>query len=353
MAGRLQTSRRFRRVVRLEILDKCSDDVADYLLDKFELSPDDAFKVEEPVNLSRLSEIYRLVQRPDLKFQPFAASMPAELMEAEDMFALLRQRDVLIHHPFQSFEPVIKLVEQAARDPDVLAIKQTLYRAGNHSRIVDALCRAAMNGKEVSVVVKLRARFDESENISLSKALQQAGAYVVYGVVGYKTHAKMLMVVRRERKKLVRYTHLGTGNDHGVTTRLYVDFGLLASDRDIGEDVHKLFQKLTGPGRVFRLKKMIQALFDLHRALIDHIDREIEVVSTGGSGRIIAKMNGLEDAEVIDALYRASQPDVNIDLIVRGYALPAAGREGIVGAYPRSSAYRAGRFQCAEDAVGG
>jgi len=318
VAGRLQTSRRFGRVVRLEIPDNCPDDIADYLLDKFELSPDDLFKVEGPVNLYRLSEIYKQVHRPDLKFQPFVPSIPAGLMEAEDMFALLGKRDILIHHPFQSFGMVIKLVEQAAMDPDVLAIKQTLYRAGNHSRIVDALCRAARNGKEVSVVVELRARFDEAENISLSESLQQAGAHVVYGVVGYKTHAKMLLVVRREGEKLVRYTHLGTGNYHGVTTRLYTDFGLLTSDPDIGEDSHKLFQELTGLGRASRLKKIIQAPFDLHRTLLEHIDREIEMVSSSGAGRIIAKMNGLEDTEVIDALYLASQAGVKIDLIVRG-----------------------------------
>jgi polyphosphate kinase len=329
VAGRLQTSRRFGRVVRLEVPDNCPDDVTDYLLDKFELSPDDVFNVEGPVNLSRLSEVYRQVQRPDLKFQPFVPSMPAELMESEDMFALLSQRDVLIHHPFQAFEPVIKLVEQAALDPDVLAIKQTLYRAGNHSRIVDALCRAARSGKEVSVVVELRARFDEAENISLSESLQQAGAHVVYGVVGYKTHAKMLMVVRREGKKLVRYTHLGTGNYHGVTTRLYTDFGLLTSDQEIGEDAHKLFQELTGLGRASRLKKMIQAPFDLHRTLIEHIDREVEVASAGGAGRIIAKMNGLEDTEVIDALYRASQAGVKIDLIVRGVCCLRPGVKGL------------------------
>jgi len=329
VAGRLQTSRRFGRVVRLEIPDNCPDDVADYLLDKFELSPDDVFKVEGPVNLSRLSEIYRQVQRPDLKFQPFVSSMPAGLMEAEDMFALLSQRDILIHHPFQSFEPVIKLVEQAAMDPDVLAIKQTLYRAGNHSRIVDALCRAARNGKEVSVVVELRARFDEAENISLSEALQHSGAHVVYGVVGYKTHAKMLLVVRREGKRLVRYTHLGTGNYHGVTTRLYTDFGLLTSDQDIGEDAHKLFQELTGLGRASRLKKIIQAPFDLHRTLLEYIDREIEAASTGGAGRIIAKMNGLEDTDVIDALYRASQAGVKTDLIVRGVCCLRPGVKGL------------------------
>jgi len=327
--GRLRTSRRFGRVVRLEIPDNCSDDVTDYLIDKFELSPDDVFKVEGPVNLSRLSEIYKQVQRPDLKFQPFVPSIPTGLMQAENMFALLSERDLLIHHPFQSFDPVISLVEQAALDPDVLAIKQTLYRAGNHSRIVDALCRAARNGKEVSVVVELRARFDEAENISLSEALQQAGAHVVYGVVGYKTHAKMLLVVRREGKKLVYYTHLGTGNYHGVTTRLYTDFGLLTSDSDIGGDAHKLFQELTGLGRASRLKKIIQAPFDLHRSLLGYIDREIEIASTRSPGHIIAKMNGLEDTEVIDALYRASQAGVKIDLIVRGICCLRPGVKGL------------------------
>ena len=327
--GRLQTSRRFGRGVRLEVPDNCPDDVAGYLIDRFELSSEDVFKVEGPVNLSRLAEVYKQVKNPDLKFQPFVPSMPAGLMGAEDVFALLDKRDILIHHPFQSFEPVIKLVEQAATDPDVLAIKQTLYRAGNHSRIVDALCRAARNGKEVNVVVELRARFDEAENLHLSEALLQSGAHVVYGVVGYKAHAKMLMVVRRQGRRLVRYTHLGTGNYHGVTTRLYTDFGLLTSDREIGEDAHKLFQELTGLGRASRLKKMIQAPFDLHRTLIEHIDREIEIAGNGGTGRIIAKMNGLEDTEVIDALYRASQAGVKIDLIVRGICCLRPGMKGM------------------------
>jgi polyphosphate kinase len=327
--GRLQTSRRFGRVVRLEVPDNCPDDVVEYLLEKFDLHPDDVFRVDGPVNLSRLSKIYDQVQRPDLKFRPFVPSMPAGLMESENMFTLLIRRDVLIHHPFQSFEPVIKLVEQAAQDPDVLAIKQTLYRTGNHSRIVDALCQAARNGKEVSVVVELRARFDEAENISLSEDLQQAGAHVVYGVVGYKTHAKMLLVVRREGGRLVRYTHLGTGNYHGVTTRQYTDFGLLTSDEEIGEDVHKLFQELTGLGRASRMKKIIQAPFDLHRVLLKHIEREAGIAATGGKGRIIAKMNGLEDAHVIDALYKASQSGVKIDLIVRGVCCLRPGTKGL------------------------
>ncbi len=327
--GRLQTSRRFGRGVRLEIPDNCPDDVADYLIDKFGLSSDDVFKVEGPVSLSRLGEVYKKVNNPNLKFRPFVPSMPAGLMEGDDIFALLDKRDILIHHPFQSFEPVIKLVEQAATDPKVLAIKQTLYRAGNHSRIVDALCRAARNGKEVNVVVELRARFDEAENLHLSEALLQSGAHVVYGVVGYKAHAKMLVVVRRQGKRIVRYTHLGTGNYHGVTTRLYTDFALLTSDREIGEDAHKIFQELTGLGRASRLKKMIQAPFDLHRTLLEHIDREIGFVSGGGTGRIIAKMNGLEDAEVIDALYRASQAGVKIDLIVRGICCLRPGVKGM------------------------
>jgi len=327
--GRLHTSRCFGRVVRIEIPDNCPDDVTDYLLDKFELSPDDAFRVEGPVNLYRLAEIYRQVDRPNLKFPPFEPSMPAELMEFEDMFSLLSRRDVLIHHPFQSFEPIVQLVEQAAVDPDVLAIKQTLYRAGSQSRIVDALCRAARSGKEVSVVVELRARFDEEENIHLSEVLQQAGAHVVYGVLGYKTHAKMLMVVRREGRRLVRYTHLGTGNYHGVTSRLYTDFGLLTADQEIGEDAHKLFQELTGLGRASRLKKVVQAPFDLHRDLLAHISREAERAAAGGSGRIIAKMNGLEDTEVIDALYGASQAGVKIDLVVRGVCCLRPGVKGL------------------------
>jgi len=316
--GRLLTTRRFGRGVRLEVAGNCPAEMSAYLLEKFELSDADLYKVNGPVNLYRMASVYGHVDRADLKYPVFASAMPESIREVDNLFAVLRKRDVLLHHPFQSFDAVTRLLEQAAVDPHVLAIKQTLYRTGEQSRVVNALCKAAKRGKEVSVIVELRARFDEDENIHLSEMLQQAGAHVVYGVVGYKTHAKMLIIVRREGKSIVRYTHMGTGNYHAVTTRLYTDFGLMTSDAFIGADVHKLFQELTGLGRASRLKKVIQAPFDLHRVLLDRIEGEIGFAANGGFGRIIWKMNGLEDTEIIDALYRASRSGVKIDLIVRG-----------------------------------
>lgn len=327
--GRLQTSRRFGRAVRLEVADNCPPEVSGYLLEKFELNEQDLYQVNGLVNLYRLALVYDQVDRPDLKFKPFTQALPKDLRKEDNMFSILKKRDLLVHHPYQSFEPVIRLIEQAATDPDVLAIKQTLYRAGDQSRIADALCRAARNGKEVSAIVELRARFDEGDNILLAERLQQAGAHVVYGVVGFKTHCKMLMVVRREGKKIVRYCHLGTGNYHGVTTRFYTDFGLLTSDDTIGADCHKLFQQLTGLGKASQLKKIIQAPFDLHKTMLEHIRAEAAAAREGGPSRIIAKMNGLEDREIIDALYDASQAGVRIDLIVRGVCCLRPGLPGL------------------------
>jgi len=327
--GRLLTARKFGRSVRLEVAESCTPEMSAYLLDNFDLQDDALYRVNGPVNLHRLAKVYDYVDRPDLKFPEVTPSMPKSLRESDDFFAVLRKRDVLLHHPFQSFDAIRMLLEQAAEDPNVLAIKQTLYRAGDQSRVVNALCKAASRGKEVNVVVELRARFDEGENIHLSETLQQAGAHVVYGIVGYKAHAKMLLIVRREGQQIVRYTHLGTGNYHAVTTRLYTDMGLLTSDPFIGADVHKLFQELTGLGKASRLKKIIQAPFDLHRMLLERISREADLAATTGRGRIIAKMNGLEDTEIIDALYQASQAGVKIDLIVRGVCCLKPGIKGL------------------------
>jgi len=327
--GRLQTARKFGRSVRLEVAESCTPEMSAYLLDNFDLQDDALYRVNGPVNLHRLAKVYDYVDRPDLKFPEVTPSMPKSLRESDDFFAVLRKRDVLLHHPFQSFDAIRMLLEQAAEDPNVLAIKQTLYRAGDQSRVVNALCKAASRGKEVNVVVELRARFDEGENIHLSETLQQAGAHVVYGIVGYKAHAKMLLIVRREGQQIVRYTHLGTGNYHAVTTRLYTDMGLLTSDPFMGADVHKLFQELTGLGKALRLKKIIQAPFDLHRMLLERISREADLAATTGRGRIIAKMNGLEDTEIIDALYQASQAGVKIDLIVRGVCCLRPGIKGL------------------------
>ncbi len=327
--GRLQTTRRFGRAVRLEIAHDCPEESRHYLLENFQLNEAQAYLCDGPVNLPRLDHVYDQVKRADLKFPDTRPSTPLALRNGADLFARLRKQDILLHHPFESFEPVIKLLELAADDANVLAIRQTLYRTGDHSRIVEALCRAARYGKDVCAVVELRARFDEQGNIELSERMQQAGVHVVYGVVGYKTHAKMMMVVRREKGKLVRYSHLGTGNYHAVTTRFYTDFGLLTTNETIGNDVHLLFQQLTGLGCVSPMKKVVQAPFDLHPLLLKLIDQEIKLVGEGYTGRVIIKVNGLEDPELIDALYRASQAGVRIDLIIRGVCCLRPGVKGL------------------------
>ncbi len=329
LEGGLQEDRRFGREVRLEVADNCPRDVVDFLLNKFDLGESDLYQVDGLVNLHRLVSVHERVERPDLKFPGFRPSLPAALLDETDMFATLRRGDMVLHHPYHAFSPVLALLNQAADDPDVLAIKQTVYRTGEDSPVVQALLRAARKGKEVTVVVELRARFDEEDNIHLSERLQQAGAHVVYGVVGYKTHAKMLMIVRREGRNFRRYVHLGTGNYHPVTTRFYTDIGLLTTDPQTGEDVHRVFQQLTGLGRTSKLKKIVQAPFEMKKRIIEWIDREAEHARQGRAARILAKMNGLEEKEVILALYRASQAGVKIELIVRGICCLRPGVKGL------------------------
>jgi polyphosphate kinase len=244
------------------------------------------------------------------------------------VFERIRSGDILVHHPFQSFAPVLEFIRRAADDPQVLAIKQTLYRTGLDSEIAKSLVQAAEAGKEVTVVIELRARFDEEANIELARDLEEAGAHIVYGVVGYKTHAKMTLVVRREGKQLRRYVHLGTGNYHARNARLYTDFGLLTSDAPIGEDVHKIFHQLTALGQPGHLKRLLQSPFTLHKSLLRHIEREAVQARRGKQARIIAKMNALLEPGIIQALYAASQAGVKIDLIVRG---PCALRPGVRG----------------------
>ncbi len=311
-------SRRYGEAVRLEVADNCPSDMADYLLNIFDLGADDLYQVNGPVNLNRLQAIADLVDRPDLKYPAFTPGMPTALRHNSDVFEAIRQQDILLHHPFESFAPVIDFMRQAANDPGVLAIKQTLYRTGPDSAIVDALVNAAKQGKEVTVVIELRARFDEEANIALANRLQEAGAHVVYGVVGYKTHAKLILVVRREGKKLRHYVHLGTGNYHPRTTRLYTDYGLFTCDKQIGEDVHKVFLQLTSLGKVSKLRKLLQAPFSLSEQLVAKIAREAQHARDGSKARIIIKVNSLTDPQLIQALYSASQAGVKVELIVRG-----------------------------------
>jgi len=305
-----------------------------YLMEVANLKPQDVYKVNGPVNLNRLTTIPDLVDRPELKYAPFTPRLPKALPQPTDYFAAIRNGDILLHHPFDSFAPVIEFLRQAARDPNVLAIKQTLYRTGTKSGVVDALIEAAKNGKEVTVVVELRARFDEADNIDLAEKLQEAGAHVVYGVVGHKTHAKMVLVVRREDPAagattatgLKHYAHLSTGNYHPRTSRLYVDYGLFTADPGICKDVHAVFLQLTSLGKVSKMKHLLQSPFTLSKELHKKIDRE---AGKGKNGRIIAKLNQLVEPEIIKALYKASQAGVPIDLIVRGACSLRPGLPGI------------------------
>jgi polyphosphate kinase len=322
--------RNYGDAVRLEVADTCTDEMAHFLLSTFGLGSADLYRVHGPVNLHRMVAIHELAPRPDLKYPPFVPRVPRRIAQADqNLFAALRRGDILLHHPFDSFGPVVDLLRQAAADPDVLAIKQTLYRAGADSPVVDALIEAAQSGKEVTAVIELRARFDEAANINLATRLQKAGAAVVYGIVGYKAHAKMLLVVRREGKKLRRYVHLGTGNYHIRTARAYTDFGLLTSDRHLCEDVHRLFQQLTGLGKARALKRIVQSPFALQRTLVALIDAEAARARKGEPARIVAKMNALSEPGVIQALYRASRAGVEIDLIVRGLCCLRPGVPGV------------------------
>lgn len=308
------SSRRFGRAVRLEVRQDCPDRIQKYLLDQFDLSTEQLYQVNGPVNLARLIANFDI---PELRFKAFLPLIPKVLRNPHKIFDVLSKQDVLLHHPFDSFNPVINLLREAAKDPNVLAIKQTLYRSGPDSEIVQALAEAARNGKEVTAIIELRARFDEESNIIVANILQEAGAVVVYGIVGYKTHAKMILIVRREGEKLKRYVHLGTGNYHAGNAKMYTDYGLLTTDTDICEDVHKIFQELTGMGRMAKSKKLFHAPFTLHDQLLNFIDQEIEFAKAGKAARIIIKVNALTEPKLISALYRASQAGVKIDLIIR------------------------------------
>ena len=322
-------SRRFGDAVRLETAHDCPEEILTYLLGQFGLAADDLYKVSGQVNLNRLMAVYDLVDRTELKYPPFAPSAPERLRMGSDLFTTLRAGDVLLHHPFQGFGPVTDFIRQAASDPQVLAIKQTLYRAGSDSSIVDALAEAAQAGKDVTVIIELRARFDEEANIDIATKLQEAGAHVMYGVFGFKTHAKLVMVVRREEKGLRRYCHMGTGNYHAKTARLYTDYSLMTADESIGEDIHEIFLQLTGLTRVPRLRKLLHAPFSLHQTLLANIERESAHAGAAKPARIIAKLNALTEPTIIQALYRASRAGVNIDLIVRGLCCLRPGVPGV------------------------
>jgi polyphosphate kinase len=321
--------RHFGDAVRLEVADTMSEAMMRFLLAQFGLQEQDLYAVNGPVNLVRLMSIPGQVNRPDLEYEVFTPGLPKPLRKERELFETIRRGDVLLHRPFQSFMPVIDFIRQAASDSQVVAIKQTVYRTGTDSVIMQTLIDAARNGKEVTVVVELLARFDEEANINWAARLEEVGAHVVYGVVGHKTHAKMCLVVRREEGKLVRYVHLGTGNYHPRTARAYTDFDLLTCDEDICGDVNEVFQQLTGLGKVQKLKRVWQSPFTMHHEIAAAIEREVHAARAGKAARIIAKMNALLEPETIEALYKASQAGVKVDLLVRGVCALRPGVRGL------------------------
>jgi len=314
--------------VRIEMECSTRENICHMLERKLGVTSDMIYRVGHPVGMADLMQLMSL-DRPDLKDVPFAPSVPDDLGEGKDIFAAVRRHDILLYHPYDSFTPVVNLIRQAARDPDVLAIKITLYRVGSNSPIVRALLEARENGKDVAALIELKARFDEENNIGWARALEHEGVHVVYGVVGLKVHAKLCMVVRREKEGIRRYVHLGTGNYNATTSRIYTDFGFLTTNKAIGEDVANLFNFLTGYARIERYGKLLVAPVTLRNGIIDRIDREIEHHTRDGNGHLIFKMNALVDPLCIAALYRASQAGVKVELQVRGICCLRPGVAGI------------------------
>ena len=322
-------NRRRGDAVRLEVDAHCPAPIAKALLNTLRITKDDLYLIDGPLNPTRLMVICEGDHSPNLRFPPFVAPISQSLQNEREIYSPIRKQDILLHHPFENFQSVVDFLEQAASDPDVLAIKQTLYRTGGDPRIVGALMTAVNNGKQVTAVVELRARFDEANNIQWARQLEEAGVQMVYGLVGYKIHAKVTLVVRRENHQLRRYVHLSTGNYNPNTARLYTDVGLLSCDRDMGEDATNLFNLLTGICQYQGMRKLLVAPFDLHARTLELIQREARNAAEGLPARIIAKMNSLVDERIIEALYRASQAGVKIDLIVRGICCLRPGLKGI------------------------
>ncbi len=317
--------RHFGSVVRVELDETMPDDTRDILISNLEISTYDVYTANGPLGLSSLGELTRL-ERPDLKDVGFQPGIPTPLRSTDNVFTVLQRQDVLMHHPYESFMPVVKFIEAAADDPDVLTIKQTLYRVGSNSPIVDALKRARENGKQVAVLVELKARFDEESNIEWARALENAGVHVVYGLIGLKTHCKVCLVVRRERDGLRRYVHLSSGNYNIGTARIYTDLGFMTRREEIGADASELFNFLTGYSKQSEYRKFLVAPVNLRRCLLQFIEREIQL---GPNGHILLKANSLVDAEMIRALYRASQAGVKVELIIRGICCLRPGLEGV------------------------
>lgn len=315
--------------VRLEVSDKCPTHVSQFLLTQFQLEEEALYCVDGPVNLVRMMSVPELVNRPELTFPVRTPCTPQALKKSDEILHVIRQKDILLHHPYQSFQPVVDFIQQASLDEDVVALKMTIYRTGSKSDLIRALIAAALAGKEVTVVVELMARFDEAANVNWASQLEDAGAHVVYGVFGYKVHAKMALIVRRENGILKRYAHLGTGNYHQGTSRLYTDFGIFTADKNITSDVNDLFMQITGLGQAGKLKKLYQSPFTLHSMIIQSIEKETQNALAGKPAKIMAKMNSLLEEKVIKALYVASQAGVQVDLIVRGMCALRPGVPGL------------------------
>ena len=327
LQGELQ-SRQFGVAVRLEVSINCPPRLSQFLLDQFSIDKNRLYAVDGPVNMVRLSELIEHADKPSLRFPLFVPKYPQPLVN-RDIFAILRKQDVLLHHPFQSFQPVVEFIRTAANDPSVVAIKQTIYRTGMNSDLMDSLITAAQRGKEVTVVVELMARFDEEANINWAYRLERVGAQVVYGVVGMKTHAKLALVIRREEGHLRCYAHLGTGNYHPTTTKFYTDFGLLTANAALAAEVNEIFMHLTSLTKPKKLRYLWLAPFTMQKEFIRAIRNEAKIAREGRPARIIAKMNALLDESVIRALYAASVDGVKIDLIIRGACALKPGVKGM------------------------
>ena len=321
--------RQYGDEVRLELTDTCPAELENFLLERCEIKARDLYRINGPVNLNRYSDLFDLIKDSRFYFKPFVQAMPKLPKRNNSYFEALQKQDLLLHHPFDSFQCVVDFLREAAADPQVLAIKQTLYRTGSNSPIVDALVAAAKAGKEVTAIVELRARFDEEQNVALAERLQRYGIHVIYGVVGFKTHAKMILVARRESGKLRYYVHLGTGNYHPRTSKIYTDYGLLTCDKEIGEDVYRIFLQLSSMGKASKMDALLYAPFTLHKGMVKRIRTEKENAEKGLPARIIAKMNALYDEDLVNELYAASQAGVEIDLIVRGVCQLRPGVAGL------------------------
>ncbi len=322
------TTRHFGQAVRLEVVNTCPTELSGFLLQQFNLTEAALYKVNGPVNLVRMNELINLADAPQLRFPPFKPAWPASLPRQQSMFDRIRAADLMLHQPFESFEPVVQFVREAVADPAVLAIKQTIYRAGSESPLMDLLIEAARRGKEVMAVVELQARFDEEANINWAERLEAVGAQVVYGVVGLKTHAKLLLVTRREEGKLKRYAHLSTGNYNRNTARLYTDVGYFTADPDLTADADAVFQQLASLGRTRPLRAMLQAPFTLHKQMLAQLARVAEAAAEGKPARVVVKINALTDVPLIEALVAAARAGADIDLIVRGACMLPPGVEG-------------------------